>query len=242
MKKALLYVCTQNLFFVILLFLSGAISGILGEVLYYLAFILPFAVTLIWAKQDKTPYKPPKIAIKAKKAGYVMPIIVPVIAAVFIVSWLSSIIFDGEPTVDVSGNILRVILTHALAVAILEESFFRYLPIALLAPHSKKVAIFLSAFLFAFVHFNPHQLVYAFVAGLIFATLDIVFDSILPSVIIHFLNNVVSIYWIRYSESKLFFTFYISILAALSLFSLVFIYVKRKEYARLFLKNLKDKR
>ena len=104
MKKALLYVCTQNLFFVILLFLSSAISGILGEVFYYLAFVLPFTVTLIWAKQDKTPCKPPKIAIKAKKAGYVVPIIVPAIAAVFVVSWLSSIIFDGEPTVDVSGN------------------------------------------------------------------------------------------------------------------------------------------
>lgn len=241
MKKALLYVCTQNLVFLLLLLLSGTFGGAFGEVLYYLAFLLPYLLTLALARGDRAAYKAPKIATSFKNLRYVIPIIIPTTQIIFIASFVSSLIFESQGA-DVSGNLGLVIITHVLITAILEEAFFRYLPLALLSPHSKKAAIFISAFFFAFLHLNFHQFVYAFVAGVIFATLDVVFDSIMPSVIIHFVNNLLSVLLLRYSENRLFFALYISVLSVLTLTSLVFIYARRRVYTGLIRKNLKDKR
>lgn len=54
-------------------------------------------------------------------------------------------------------------------------------------------AIFLSALLFAFMHSNAVQLVHQFAIGAIMAYLVILTGSIYPSVIFHFLNNLVAI-------------------------------------------------
>ncbi len=240
MKKAILYVFFLDLSFIILLFVSGLLSGALSDIVYYLAFVLPFVIVLVWSRQERAPYKPPKVLIKPKNLALTIPLIFPTVVIILFFSWLSSLIFDGTAS-GISDNVAVAILTQALLTSILEEAFFRYLPLALLAPHSRKGAIILSAALFAVVHMNPHQLLYAFIAGIIFATVDLAFDSILPSIILHFSNNFLSVFRIFHGENKLFIMLFTSITVAASLLSLLFIYRRRKDYRRALCRIFRSK-
>jgi membrane protease YdiL (CAAX protease family) len=121
-----------------------------------------------------------------------------------------------------------VILAHAILTPLLEELLFRYVPIALLSPHSSAGAVIYSSLFFAFVHANLYQLPYAFIAGVIFAVLDIATGSILPSITMHILNNAISVLWLRYADAPSFRTVYAVILFALALSSVPFIIFKRE--------------
>ncbi len=231
MEKALLYLALQFSAFFALFLASGFFSGALGEALYYLAFLVPFFVTLALVRQGRAPYAPLKIKATRETVFLTVPLVAPTALIIFFVSWLSDLVFKTD-TVNVSGNIAVVIATNALIPAILEEAFFRYLPLAILKPYSKKAAIFISATIFALVHLNWHQIVYAFIAGVIFAAADLIFDSIIPSVILHFVNNLISVIWLRYSGLA-FTVSYIAVLAAAALVSLFFIYRKRERYKQL---------
>jgi hypothetical protein len=63
----------------------------------------------------------------------------------------------------------------------------------LLSEHSRRGTILISAFFFALVHHDLFIIPYAFIAGVIFMTIDIALDSVIPSLIIHFLNNSLSV-------------------------------------------------
>lgn len=99
------------------------------------------------------------------------------------------------PTADFSvdsANAKAIILTilYLVAVApISEEIVFRGLILKALSPFGKKNAIILSALLFALMHKNIPQAVGAFAIGIIFAIVDTKANSIVPSIIMHSLNN-----------------------------------------------------
>ena len=52
MEKSIFYLFFQNITFLILLIVSGSIGGVVGIVVYYLAFLIPFFATLLLAKKD----------------------------------------------------------------------------------------------------------------------------------------------------------------------------------------------
>ena len=60
------------------------------------------------------------------------------------------------------------------------------------------VAIILSALLFAAVHFNPAQLIHAFLMGMLLAWICIRLGSILPCIVIHIINNGMAFVFIKY--------------------------------------------
>ena len=109
-----------------------------------------------------------------------------------------------------------MLIIHALLPSFLEEMLFRYLPMKLIAPYSRRLCILLSSAYFALIHFNLFQIPYALLAGLVFITVDLWADSVLPSFILHLLNNVISVLWIKYSASWEFATWYTVILVSLS--------------------------
>lgn len=74
--------------------------------------------------------------------------------------------------------------------AIGEEVLFRGAVLFGLAKKNKFMAVFFSAFLFALMHANPVQFFYPFVMGSVMAYVDIVSNSIFPSVIMHSVNNI----------------------------------------------------
>ncbi len=70
-----------------------------------------------------------------------------------------------------------------------EELIYRGLVLKTIAPYGKKIAIFVSALFFGLMHGNIKQFIGAFICGIIFASVDIKYGSIIPSLIIHSLNN-----------------------------------------------------
>lgn len=96
-----------------------------------------------------------------------------------------------KPGVDLTDNI---ILFFSLCVLppILEELLFRGAVMKSLLPFGERFAIAASALTFSLRHMNAAQSITAFSFGLFAAYLDVKYRSLLPSILIHFLNNTFS--------------------------------------------------
>ena len=81
------------------------------------------------------------------------------------------------------------IFTMSVMPAIVEEFAFRVVVLGSLRRYSDTFAIFASAALFGLVHGNFVQIPFAFMVGLVFAYITINTGSVIPAMIIHFLNN-----------------------------------------------------
>lgn len=92
-----------------------------------------------------------------------------------------------------SPNVLLYFLTVAILPAFAEEFTFRGIIMGSLRPYSEGLAILVSSATFALMHGNFVQLPFTFCCGLVFAYIDIKCNSLLPSIIIHFLNNGLSV-------------------------------------------------
>lgn len=102
-----------------------------------------------------------------------------------------TVIPSSDFSID-SPTPIAIILEAAYLVVIApiaEECIFRGLVLKALAPYGKGLAVVTSALLFGFMHGNLSQLVTAFVTGLVFAAVDVKCRSIIPSVVMHMLNN-----------------------------------------------------
>ena len=86
-------------------------------------------------------------------------------------------------------KILLYALSTAVVPAFAEEFAFRGILMGTLRKYGDAFAILASSVMFGAMHGNTTQIVFAFILGLIFAFVDCKANSIVPSIIIHFLNN-----------------------------------------------------
>lgn len=84
-------------------------------------------------------------------------------------------------------------ITVALLPALTEEFAFRGIVMGSLRRHSDALALVISSAAFALMHGNFVQMPFTFCCGLVFGFVAIKTDSLLPCIIIHFLNNAISI-------------------------------------------------
>lgn len=231
--KLLTVVC---LLFVFILLLSGTVKGVVSEIFYFLAFLLPLCAGLYLAGERKISTE--EFRINATGARMSLPLLFPTVGLVFLISYLSSAVifavFGENSSVDVGDSIFTAIIMHALLPAVLEELLFRYLPMRLFSRTAPRFTILLSAGCFALVHHSFFSMPYAFVAGLIFMALDLAAGSIIPSLIIHFINNALSVLWIFYSGNGDFVLGFWIALGILSLLSLLYVFYLRREYREYF--------
>lgn len=92
-----------------------------------------------------------------------------------------------------ASSLLANIFVVAVFPAILEEMVFRGYFLRALLPYGDGFAIFLSALLFALMHGNILQIPFAFIIGLTNGYLVVYTGSIWPAVMLHFLNNFMSL-------------------------------------------------
>ena len=231
MKRKLNILTILYLFFLVLLFLSGSINGILGEIVYYLAFILPLGVGIYLSRGEcfDAGFK-----MDREKLRFTLPLIMPTVAVVIVLAALTSFwiyVMTGRTnSVDLGDSFVLAIISHALVPAILEELLFRYLPIRLLSGRSERVAVFSSAFFFAMIHHDLFSIPYAFAAGIVFMAIDLATGSIIPSILIHFINNALSVGAIIYGDNPAFVPTMYSIIAIMTIISIIFIIKRRREY------------
>lgn len=85
---------------------------------------------------------------------------------------------------------VEALVAVAILPAIIEEFLFRGMIYRGIANKSnKKIAIIISALLFAFLHMNFNQMCYAFVMGLVFAIVIYLTDNLSVSILLHMLFN-----------------------------------------------------
>lgn len=106
---------------------------------------------------------------------------------------------DMELPSGISGMIISV-LSVAVFPALLEEFLFRGAIMGNLLKFGKPFAIFTSAVIFALIHGNTVQIPFAFCVGLVSGFLVIETNSIWTGVIVHFLNNFISVFMDYFGE------------------------------------------
>jgi membrane protease YdiL (CAAX protease family) len=90
-----------------------------------------------------------------------------------------------------NGLVPAVTAFYAMIFApILEELLFRGIILGALSRYNRTFAIIISAIAFGFTHGNIQQAAYAMIAGIVFAAIDLRYNSIIPSMIVHSFVNI----------------------------------------------------
>lgn len=140
----------------------------------------------------------------------------------------------GLSSKTIFENILYIIAV-AITPAFAEEFAFRGILMGALRKYGNSFAIITSAVLFGAMHGNIIQIPFAFILGLIFGYIDCKANSIIPSIIIHFLNNFYSVIMdILQSESIVtthtFYIIYYGLFVAMLVLGIsAFLYIMKKD-------------
>lgn len=232
MKRVIKYITLADLVFLVMMVCAGFLSGALSEAFMVLAYALPFLLLVILGREY---FADPLEGIKIKKGGALLPLTLgpPTVLCVMGIAALTSLVIqtlggnvEGIPT---EPSFIYSFLLLALAPALLEELLFRYMPMKMLLPHSGRACVWLSAVMFAAAHTSLQSIPYAFFAGVLFMVMDIAAGSVLPSVILHFINNILSVSIAYYGAEKWFKIFVFVIFGLLICLSLTIFIVKRKK-------------
>lgn len=236
MKTAIRRIVFADLGFLALLLLSGLFDGVGGDVIYYSAAVIPFALTLIVSKRELGGGW---MLIPDKKRSILcLSTLFPTILAVIALSLLTSLILTSlgiQNAQKIEGTLPEAIIKYALIPAVSEELLFRYLPLLIGKRIPKRTLIILTSVLFALVHADLFAIPYAFVAGAVFMTVDLICHSPIPSLIMHFLNNLSSLLYTFFGENEIFEICYFSVILAASAASLAAALIWRREYRSLLL-------
>ncbi len=165
-----------------------------------LAALLPALLLLALPKNergDETALFPP--AEKAWAHFFLLPLFLLTVMLLSILSSLFAGLFGIDPPAP-EGPLPILFLNYALAPAISEEFFFRFLLFRLFLPYGKKTAVFVTAILFALVHVNLAQLPYALAAGLFLGALAASSGSFWIPFLFHLVNNALSLLLSRTGE------------------------------------------
>lgn len=118
------------------------------------------------------------------------------VAVTLLQSRLEGILPFAQTEVQMPDGILGfllAVLSVAAAPALFEEFLFRGAIMGSLLKYGKAFAIFTSSIIFGLIHGNLVQIPFAFMVGLVLGFVALETNSIWTSVIIHFLNNLLSV-------------------------------------------------
>lgn len=237
MSKKISNLTISYMLFLLLLSFSAVAPEPWQSILQIIAYIAPIALALFMSRESIRDLR----CLSFSKPGFLntIPLIAPTLSVIMIISYLTSLlvfIFSGKSgRVDLGDNYLLAIIMHALIPAVFEEILFRYLPMRLLSSHSRRVTVLVSALFFALVHHDLFSIPYAFVAGIVFMSIDLALDSVIPSVMIHFINNTLSVSLVMLNGVPFASSTLLLSLGVVTVASIIFIIIKRQKYKQMLL-------
>lgn len=216
---AIYYICMAVFCILRIISAGGGISGKLGDLSFTLAvqiltlFLLPLFLTCVFLEvKPKQVFK----SCNFEKIN-IQTILISVMLGLlcFFINVAVSSLFSGILTftgyrypsysaisADYSiGNFFLQIFTTAVLPAFCEEFLHRGIVLQGIKHMGFKKAIVISSLLFGLLHFNVGQVAYAFVIGLILGFVAVVSKNIYPAMIIHFMNNFISVY-LEFAEAR----------------------------------------
>lgn len=236
------------LLFIVLALLSGLelllmwvplpINNLHKLLIYIVLFFLPI---FIYIKVCK--YKTSKaLKLRHVKIKYAPFIILFSLSVSFICAiinafsmWIGRMMgFAGstDQILSVSGtNPLTIILILVILPAVAEELLLRGVALYEYRKYGVAVSIIMTSVLFALFHINIQSFLSLLAAGVFYAVLTLLFDSVYPAIIAHLINNALSVFtsynlaFVRYILADSLF----AVLLALIIFGVLFSTLKMAE-------------
>lgn len=108
--------------------------------------------------------------------------------------------FESTASLDTEAytggvNLVIMLITTAVLPGFCEEIMHRGMLLQSYKSFGVKNAIIISSLLFGLMHLNISQFFYATIIGIIISFVDLTSDNIIPGIIIHFMNNALSVYF-----------------------------------------------
>lgn len=212
MKKSLLLVFTYLIlqlcsafivkigFFIYQYITTGVITADLGitEVILSLLLSMLLMFLVLWKKglipMDRESWSLPK----PSSLDYLLWVLIATFSSIFLLdllmSYLSFLPNLMEQTFSSVFESIWGIIAVTLIGPLLEELIFRgAVTRFLLEKYTPRTAILVSALIFGLIHMNPTQVIGGFILGLLLAWVYFKTKSILPVLIIHIVNNSLSV-------------------------------------------------
>ncbi len=173
---------------------------LLNMLVYVLFLVVPTAVVAACSRRRKHAFP----AKKVKSGLFVVCVLGGMALAILsnvITGWLMAVMESAgiplpqfpETVEKTAVSLLLNVISTAVLPAFVEEWIFRGFVFGTLRAHGDGVAVVLSAALFGLFHGNLVQIPFAFLLGLVLAYLVVLTDSIWPSVVLHGVNNLMSV-------------------------------------------------
>ncbi len=175
-------------------------SQLIYAAVYLASFMVPaFVLRLIMGKN----YAPMPLARSLPRDSFAY--IIAGIGGILSIAYLNAMLLDvfnysefqsqimGDSASMANYQIVLSFITTAIVPGICEEFLFRGAIMTNLKPYGKAPAIIISAVLFGLMHQNAGQLLYATAAGLVLGWVAYETGSIWCGILMHFLNNFISV-------------------------------------------------
>lgn len=235
MRREMKIMTVVSLLVLLFLFVPSGADDILSTLTYILAFVLPFLVGFSFLHGGEADFKKCEFLTLGREGTLLfLPTVFPTVLAVIGISALTSLVMEvttgAVNTTELGDSLLLALVLHALLPAVLEEGVFRYLPLRLFGRRAPLLCIAASSYFFALIHHSFFAFAYAAFAGAVFMLVDLACNSVIPSLVIHFVNNVLSVLWVFFAGNRAFEVIYFVAISVLALASIAVIAVFRKRY------------
>ena len=259
--SVILYITVQVILTYVLAIFIPTISNALNigtEIVEMVVNIIIFAVslyipTLFVKSYTEEDYKR-KEKLNIKDVASKILISVPIVFIVQIVVGIlleklgfNYDILDKMSIYKSTGKLYDILFFIYIAImpAIFEELFIRKAILNYSKKYGTTFAIISSALLFSIMHLNISQSLFAFIMGIILAIVALRFNSIIPTGIIHFLNNGYAALTLIFAENNTALTiiniiFYLML--GIGIILLIMTLIKNKNNIKEKIENLKNKK
>lgn len=200
-------ILSSNLFFLAILLISIIVPIVLSPFLYvtlglsqpvalitahFIMFVLPAIIYILITKQSfKEVLRLNKISRKEVLLSFVLAFLAQPVMMFF--SYIASF-FVNNDVAAMLDNLSKtplwlMVLMIGVTPAISEEITIRGIVLSGYKFKSKHIGAVMSGLMFGILHLNPHQFLYAFAMGVIFAYVVTAANSLIPAMIAHFTIN-----------------------------------------------------
>lgn len=184
--------------------LNEIAAEIVASVLYDAAYLAAFMLPALFFKKfmGKTNTQPMRLSVNLKAdslawifggiaCGFAFATLNSMLMSFISVPETEAIIKEAEYMSD--HSLILQFITIALVPAFCEEFLFRGVILSNLMPYGKGLAIIVSSVFFGLMHGNFYQFLYTMAAGMVLGLLYVITDSIWCSVLMHMINNSLSL-------------------------------------------------
>lgn len=202
---ALLYIVPYSLSFISATFRINPLGATIEPIISSTGSIVSlFIVGVIYCKLSSSDIGK-LVPVSRVRSGLLWPLMLITLTVSFISSYMTDIMLYNMSSIGIisksftdidygsSYSIILQLISVAVVPPLVEEFLFRGIILHKLLPYGSTFAIFVSSILFALLHGNIVQIPFAFVGALAMAFSVVKTHSLLPSIISHFLINLLSV-------------------------------------------------